>query len=93
MALSDRWGPDLALPGTHRRRSGRDARAQADGYLQHYYGFLGDAAAQIAASAAVSAEMVASYADSFAAAGCDELIFVPAASGLEQVGLLAEATG
>ncbi|MYS91027.1 MULTISPECIES: LLM class flavin-dependent oxidoreductase [Streptomyces] len=72
---------------------GPDARAHADDYLQHYYGFLGDAAAQIAASAAVSAEMVTSYADSFAAAGCDELIFVPAASGLEQVGLLAEATG
>ncbi|GAA2416313.1 LLM class flavin-dependent oxidoreductase [Streptomyces coeruleofuscus] len=71
---------------------GPDARAHADGYLQDYYGFLGDAAAQIAASAAVSAEMVTSYADSFAAAGCDELIFVPAASGLEQVGLLAEAT-
>jgi alkanesulfonate monooxygenase SsuD/methylene tetrahydromethanopterin reductase-like flavin-dependent oxidoreductase (luciferase family) len=72
---------------------GPDARAHADGYLQHYYGFLGDAAAQVAASAAVSAEMVTSYADAFAAAGCDELIFVPAASGLEQVGLLAEATG
>ncbi|MEU0194627.1 LLM class flavin-dependent oxidoreductase [Streptomyces afghaniensis] len=72
---------------------GPEARAHADGYLQHYYGFLGDAAAQIAASAAVNAEMVRSYADSFAAAGCDELIFVPAASGLEQVGLLAEATG
>lgn len=71
---------------------GPDARAHADGYLRHYYGFLGDAAAQIAASAAVSAQMVTSYADSFAAAGCDELIFVPAASGLEQVGLLAEAT-
>ncbi|WP_234331813.1 LLM class flavin-dependent oxidoreductase [Streptomyces sp. NRRL S-455] len=72
---------------------GPDARAHADGYLRHYYGFPGEAAAQIAAGAAVSAEMVASYTAAYAAAGCDELIFVPAASGLEQVGLLAEATG
>ncbi|GGY41294.1 LLM class flavin-dependent oxidoreductase [Streptomyces djakartensis] len=72
---------------------GPDARAHADGYLRDYYGFLGDTAAQIAAGAAVSAKMVAAYADSYAAAGCDELVFVPAASGLEQVGLLAEATG
>jgi len=34
---------------------------------------------------------VQGYATAFAEAGCDELIFVPASSSLEQVGLLAEA--
>ena len=63
----------------------------ADGYLGHYYAFLGDIAGQIAASAAVSPEMVRGYAAAFAEVGCDELIFVPTSSSLEQVGLLAEA--
>lgn len=70
---------------------GPDARAQADAYLLDYYGFLGDFAQQIAGSAAVSAETVRSYADAFAAGGCDELIFVPTGSGLDQIDLLAEA--
>ncbi|MBE8477263.1 LLM class flavin-dependent oxidoreductase [Streptomyces justiciae] len=70
---------------------GPDARAQADGYLLDYYGFLGDFAQQIAGSAAVSAEMVAQYVAAFQAAGCDELIFVPTGSGLDQIDLLAEA--
>jgi alkanesulfonate monooxygenase SsuD/methylene tetrahydromethanopterin reductase-like flavin-dependent oxidoreductase (luciferase family) len=67
------------------------ARALADSYLLDYYAFLGDFASQIAAGAAVSAEMVKSYAAAFGSAGCDELIFVPAASTLDQVELLAEA--
>ena len=70
---------------------GPDARAQADGYLHHYYGWLGDIAGMIAAGAAVSAEMVRSYAAAFKSAGCDEIIFVPTASSLDQIALLAEA--
>ncbi|SNX65427.1 alkanesulfonate monooxygenase SsuD/methylene tetrahydromethanopterin reductase-like flavin-dependent oxidoreductase (luciferase family) [Streptomyces sp. TLI_55] len=70
---------------------GPDARAQADGYLLDYYGFLGDVAQQIAGSAAVSPEMVTQYVAAFEAAGCDELIFVPTGSGLDQIDLLAEA--
>ncbi|MFD1936625.1 MULTISPECIES: LLM class flavin-dependent oxidoreductase [Nonomuraea] len=71
---------------------GSDARAQADAYLLNYYAWLGDVAGQIAASAAVSAEMVRSYAAAFESSGCDELIFVPTSSRLDQVELLAEAT-
>ncbi|MET9342990.1 LLM class flavin-dependent oxidoreductase [Nonomuraea sp. NPDC003804] len=71
---------------------GSDARAQADTYLLHYYAWLGDGAGQVAASAAVSTEMVRSYVASFEASGCDELIFVPTSSRPEQVELLAEAT-
>jgi alkanesulfonate monooxygenase SsuD/methylene tetrahydromethanopterin reductase-like flavin-dependent oxidoreductase (luciferase family) len=70
---------------------GPDARAQADRYLQDYYGWLGDIANMIAAGAAVSAEMVKSYLAAFEASGCDEVIFVPTASRLDQVSLLADA--
>jgi alkanesulfonate monooxygenase SsuD/methylene tetrahydromethanopterin reductase-like flavin-dependent oxidoreductase (luciferase family) len=70
---------------------GPDARAQADGYLHHYYAWLGDIAGMIAAGAAVSADMVRSYLAAFESAGCDEIIFVPTASSLDQIALLAEA--
>jgi alkanesulfonate monooxygenase SsuD/methylene tetrahydromethanopterin reductase-like flavin-dependent oxidoreductase (luciferase family) len=95
-AVDQAWR-DEGRPGQPRKLSlayfalGPDARALADGYLGSYYAFLGDIAGQIAASAAVSPEMVRGYAAAFAEAGCDELIFVPASSSLEQVSLLAEA--
>jgi alkanesulfonate monooxygenase SsuD/methylene tetrahydromethanopterin reductase-like flavin-dependent oxidoreductase (luciferase family) len=95
-AVDQAW-QDEGRPGRPRKLSlayfalGPDARTLADGYLGHYYAFLGDIAGQIAAGAAVSPEMVQGYAAAFAEAGCDELIFVPASSSLEQVGLLAEA--
>ena len=93
------WRPWTATQARHRAGSaslayfalGPDARALADGYLGHYYAFLGDIAGQIAVSAAVSPEIVKGYAAAFAEAGCDELIFVPAESSMEQVGLLAAA--
>ena len=69
---------------------GPGARALADGYLGHYYAFLGDIAGHHGRRA-VSPEMVQGYAAAFEQAGCDELILVPASSSLEQVGLLAEA--
>ncbi|MFG2789692.1 LLM class flavin-dependent oxidoreductase [Streptomyces sp. NPDC048419] len=88
---------DAGRSGTPRKLSlayfglGPNARAQADGYLLDYYGFLGDVAGQIAGSAAVTPDMVKSYVAAFEAGGCDELIFVPTGSGPEQVELLAEA--
>jgi alkanesulfonate monooxygenase SsuD/methylene tetrahydromethanopterin reductase-like flavin-dependent oxidoreductase (luciferase family) len=84
-------------PGRPRKLSlayfalGSDARNQADNYLLHYYNWLGDIARQIAAGAAISAEMAEGYAAAFAAAGCDELIFIPATAAPDQVGLLADA--
>ena len=70
---------------------GPEARSQAEGYLLHYYGWLGEIANMIAGSAAVSPEMVKSYVAAFEASGCDEIIFVPTASRLDQISLLAEA--
>lgn len=69
---------------------GPDARASADRYLAHYYAFIGPAASQISAGAAVSADMVRSYAAAFEQAGCDELIFMPCSAEPEQVRLLAD---
>lgn len=88
---------EAGRPGKPRKLSlayfalGPDARAQADSYLLDYYGILGDAAQQVAAGAAVTPEMAASYAAGFEAAGCDELIFVPTGPALDQVDQLAAA--
>jgi alkanesulfonate monooxygenase SsuD/methylene tetrahydromethanopterin reductase-like flavin-dependent oxidoreductase (luciferase family) len=70
---------------------GPRAREQADSYMRHYYGWLGEFADQIAASAAVSEEMVRGYIAAFEQSGCDELIMIPSSSELDQVTLLAEA--
>jgi alkanesulfonate monooxygenase SsuD/methylene tetrahydromethanopterin reductase-like flavin-dependent oxidoreductase (luciferase family) len=70
---------------------GPDARAQADQYMLHYYAWLGDFANMIAAGTAVSPEMVKGYAAAFEEGGCDEIIFVPTGSRLDQVSLLADA--
>ena len=93
----DQAWADAGRPGKPRKLSlayyalGPEARDQADGYLLHYYGWLGDVARQIAAGAAVSTEMVKGYAAAFESAGCDELIFVPTAASPDQVTLLAGA--
>jgi alkanesulfonate monooxygenase SsuD/methylene tetrahydromethanopterin reductase-like flavin-dependent oxidoreductase (luciferase family) len=95
-AVDAAW-QEAGRPGKPRKLSlayyalGPEARTQADGYLHHYYGWLGDFAGQIAAGAAVSAEMVKGYKTAFAESGCDELIFVPTSAGLDQVDSLAEA--
>jgi alkanesulfonate monooxygenase SsuD/methylene tetrahydromethanopterin reductase-like flavin-dependent oxidoreductase (luciferase family) len=93
----DQAWQDAGRPGRPRKLTlayfglGPEARSQAEGYLLHYYGWLGEIANMIAGGAAVSPEMVKSYAAAFEAGGCDEIIFVPTASRLDQVSLLAEA--
>ncbi len=88
---------EAGRPGEPRKLSlayfalGPEARNHADNYLLQYYNWLGDVARQIAAGAAVSAEMVKDYAAAFASAGCDELIFVPTTASPDQVSLLAAA--
>ena len=93
----DKAWQDAGRPGRPRKLTlayfglGPEARSQAEGYLLHYYGWLGEIANMIAGGAAVSPEMVKSYLAAFEASGCDEIIFVPTASRLDQVSLLAEA--
>jgi alkanesulfonate monooxygenase SsuD/methylene tetrahydromethanopterin reductase-like flavin-dependent oxidoreductase (luciferase family) len=59
--------------------------------LLDYYGFLGDYAERLVASAAKDDEMVREYVAAFEAAGADELIFFPTGIDPEQVDLLAAA--
>jgi alkanesulfonate monooxygenase SsuD/methylene tetrahydromethanopterin reductase-like flavin-dependent oxidoreductase (luciferase family) len=96
-AAVDKAWQDEGRPGRPRKLTlayfalGPDARAQADRDLLHYYAWLGDFAPQIAAGAAISADMVRSYVAAFEANGCDEVIFMPTASRLDQISLLADA--
>jgi alkanesulfonate monooxygenase SsuD/methylene tetrahydromethanopterin reductase-like flavin-dependent oxidoreductase (luciferase family) len=93
----DQAWQEAGRPGKPRKLSlayfalGPNARNHADNYLLHYYAWIGDIAKQIAAGAAISAEMAKGYAAAFASAGCDELIFVPTTSSPDQIGLLADA--
>jgi alkanesulfonate monooxygenase SsuD/methylene tetrahydromethanopterin reductase-like flavin-dependent oxidoreductase (luciferase family) len=73
---------------------GPNAEQNADNYIHDYYSWLGDdVAGMIASSAAKDEDTVKSYISGFADAGCDELIFFPCSSDVEQVELLASAAG
>jgi alkanesulfonate monooxygenase SsuD/methylene tetrahydromethanopterin reductase-like flavin-dependent oxidoreductase (luciferase family) len=71
---------------------GPDALKNAEASLGSYYAWLGEEAAfGIVEGAAKDADAVKQYISAFESAGCDELIFFPAASDPAQVALLAEA--
>jgi hypothetical protein len=72
---------------------GDDAQGHAHRYLTDYYGFLGDWAEQVAASALTTPDAVKSAMAAYEAAGCDELIAFPCNPDTAQVGLLADAAG
>jgi alkanesulfonate monooxygenase SsuD/methylene tetrahydromethanopterin reductase-like flavin-dependent oxidoreductase (luciferase family) len=72
---------------------GDRAREAAERYLRDYYGWLGEVAGTIAASAATDADTVRGYVRAFADAGCDELILFPCDPDPAQVDLLADAVG
>ena len=59
--------------------------------LLDYYGFLGDYAERLVASAAKDEAAVRDYVAAFEAAGADEVIFFPTGTDPEQVDLLAAA--
>ena len=70
---------------------GDGAEEAANAYLRDYYAFLGEYADMVAASAATDADTVRQYAQGFAEAGCDELLFMPCSPDPGQVDLLADA--
>ncbi|MDA0162030.1 LLM class flavin-dependent oxidoreductase [Solirubrobacter ginsenosidimutans] len=72
---------------------GDNAKAAADGYLNDYYGFLGEMSQMVADGAAKDADTVRAYVQGFADAGCDELVFFPCDPDPGQVDLLADALG
>ena len=72
---------------------GDDAVQDASRTLRDYYAFGGPYADQVVASAVTSRELVAERVREMEAAGCDELVMVPCATGLEEVDRLAVAVG
>lgn len=72
---------------------GDDAEEHARRYLGDYYSFVGDYVDRIVADALTTQQTVADALAGFTAAGCDELILFPTNPDLEQVDLIADATG
>ena len=70
---------------------GEDAEAAARASLGDYYGFLGEYADQIVASAAKDEDAVKRYLSAFEQVGVDEVICFPTSTDPEQVDLLARA--
>jgi alkanesulfonate monooxygenase SsuD/methylene tetrahydromethanopterin reductase-like flavin-dependent oxidoreductase (luciferase family) len=70
---------------------GDGARERIDSYIGDYYGFVGDGAAQMAASIPADAQALKDRVAAFAEVGVDELILFPTSSDPAQVDLLAEA--
>lgn len=70
---------------------GDGARDQIHRYITDYYGFLGEAAAQMAAGVPDEAGAVKERVAAFESAGCDEFVLFPTSSDPAQVDLLAEA--
>jgi alkanesulfonate monooxygenase SsuD/methylene tetrahydromethanopterin reductase-like flavin-dependent oxidoreductase (luciferase family) len=72
---------------------GADAAGHARSYLGDYYSFAGDYVERVVDGALTSPEAVADAVAGFRAAGCDELILFPCNPAVEQVTLIAEASG
>ncbi|MGZ4665068.1 MAG: LLM class flavin-dependent oxidoreductase [Frankiaceae bacterium] len=95
-AIDQVW-QDAGRPGKPRKIAlayfalGPAAREDAATSIKSYYAWLGEVADQIVAGAATSTEMVKGYVAGFEQSGCDELIFAPGSSRLDQIALLAEA--
>ncbi len=71
---------------------GGQAEENAQRYLKHYYGIMGEeVAGMIADSAATDEDTVRQYVEGFVDPGCDELILFPSSTDPEQVDLLARA--
>lgn len=70
---------------------GDEADAHARRYLAHYYGFLGDMAESIIASALTTPRAVADTIAAFDDAGCDDMILFPCDPNPGQIALIADA--
>jgi alkanesulfonate monooxygenase SsuD/methylene tetrahydromethanopterin reductase-like flavin-dependent oxidoreductase (luciferase family) len=69
---------------------GNAAREQIHGYITHYYAFLGDFAAQMAAGIPADPASVKDRVAAFEQVGCDELVLFPSSADAAQVDLLAD---
>ena len=72
---------------------GHGAADKIGDHIRHYYSFLGEIANQMAQRSIASTEAVQEKIDDMAAAGVDELIFLPATSEIDQLDRLADIVG
>lgn len=70
---------------------GEHGRDLAGRYLRHYYSYVGEKAEYLARGVTADAGRLREVLDSYAAAGCDELILFPCMADPDQVDLIAEA--
>lgn len=72
---------------------GEDAASEGYAYMRDYYAFVGPFAERIAEGLLTTPQDVAQFVRGYSEAGCDELILMPATSGLEQLDRLADVVG
>jgi len=72
---------------------GADAEAAADSYLLRYYGFAPPYAQLVRRAALVDEAALTRAVKEYEQAGCDELLLMPCAAGVDQVERLAEVIG
>lgn len=68
---------------------GDEAAAAGARYLRDYYAFTGPFVEKIVEGLLTTPQAIAQFVRGYAEAGCDELVLLPAASGLDQVERLA----
>ena len=69
---------------------GPDRRDAAEGFLRHYFGFLGPAAEYVVAGAPLDEQRTTDVAEAFRVAEADELAFLPVTCDLKELDRLAE---
>jgi alkanesulfonate monooxygenase SsuD/methylene tetrahydromethanopterin reductase-like flavin-dependent oxidoreductase (luciferase family) len=69
---------------------GPEAQAPGEAYLRDYYAFTGPFAERIVAANLTSPQLVIDLIRGYEEAGCDELVLLPTATGLDQVERLGE---
>ncbi|MCS7173341.1 MAG: LLM class flavin-dependent oxidoreductase [Armatimonadetes bacterium] len=70
---------------------GEEARERGIRYMRDYYAFTGPMVERIVGQLLTTPQAVVQFVEGYAAAGCDELVLMPAVADLDQVDRLAEA--
>jgi alkanesulfonate monooxygenase SsuD/methylene tetrahydromethanopterin reductase-like flavin-dependent oxidoreductase (luciferase family) len=80
------WGQGYFALGEGTQEPGQE-------YLRHYYAFTGPFAEKIAEGLLTTPQAILQFIRGYEDAGCDELVLLPAVSGLDQVDRLADVIG
>jgi alkanesulfonate monooxygenase SsuD/methylene tetrahydromethanopterin reductase-like flavin-dependent oxidoreductase (luciferase family) len=72
---------------------GEAAAEEGARYLRDYYAFTGPFAEKIAAANLTTPQAIVDFVRGYEEAGCDELVLLPTAGGLDQLDRLAEVVG